>query len=36
MKKMGGPGDVAKIVYFLGSGENLYITGQTVSVSGGE
>lgn len=36
MKRMGTCDEVAKVVYSLGSHDNTYITGQTVTVSGGE
>ena len=35
MRRLGRPGDVAAAVAFLASGEAGYITGQTLSVSGG-
>jgi 2-hydroxycyclohexanecarboxyl-CoA dehydrogenase len=35
MRRIGQPGDVAPAVVFLASGEAGYITGQTLSVSGG-
>ena len=35
MKRMGTPEDVANVVYFLGSEESSYITGQVISVDGG-
>jgi len=36
MKKMGKPEDVAIIAYYLGSDMNNFMTGETVTVSGGE
>ena len=35
LKKMGKPEEVANAVYFLGSDENTYITGQTLNIDGG-
>ena len=35
LKKMGKPEEVANAVYFLGSDENTYITGQVLNVDGG-
>ena len=35
MRRLGTPQDVAEIVYFLGSANNRYITGQDVVVDGG-
>ncbi|WP_238366921.1 glucose 1-dehydrogenase [Mesobacterium pallidum] len=35
LRRMGEPEDYAGIVAFLGSGDAAYITGQTISVSGG-
>lgn len=35
LKKMGEAEDVAKAVYFLGSEENTYITGQVLQIDGG-
>jgi len=35
-KRMGNAKDVAELAYYLGSEVNIYITGQTVAVSGGE
>jgi len=32
LKKMGTPQDVAKLIYFLGSDDNTYITGQVVNI----
>lgn len=35
MKRMGTPEDVANVVYFLGSKESSYVTGQTICIDGG-
>jgi 3-oxoacyl-[acyl-carrier protein] reductase len=35
LQRLGVPGDVAELVYFLGSDENRYITGQDVVIDGG-
>lgn len=35
MKRMGTPEDVANVVYFLGSEESSYVTGQTINIDGG-
>ena len=35
MKRLGAPADIAEVVFFLGSPENRYITGQDVVVDGG-
>ena len=35
LKRMGEAEEVAKAVYFLGSEENQYITGQVLHVDGG-
>jgi 3-oxoacyl-[acyl-carrier protein] reductase len=35
MQRLGTPGDVAEVVYFLGSAGNRYITGQDVVIDGG-
>ncbi len=36
MKRMGNPREVAKMIYYLGSGENTFITNEVIAVSGGE
>ncbi len=36
MKKMGDPADIAEMAFYLGSDKNGYITGETVTVAGGE
>lgn len=36
MKRMGTPGDVAHLTYYLGSDKNSYITNEAIAVSGGE
>ncbi|MFA5148725.1 MAG: SDR family oxidoreductase [Candidatus Omnitrophota bacterium] len=36
VKRMGSPGEVAEIVYYLGSDKNGFITNETVSIAGGE
>ena len=36
MKRMATTQEIAKFVYWLGSNENTYITGQVLSISGGE
>src|SRR6202041_254829 len=35
MRRLGAPEDVAEVVYFLGSANNRYVTGQDVVVDGG-
>ncbi len=35
MKRMGTPEDVANVVYFLGSSDSSYVTGQTIHIDGG-
>lgn len=35
MKRMGTPDEIANAVYFLGSDENTYITGQVLNIDGG-
>ena len=35
LKRMGDAAEVAKVVYFLGSEENSYVTGQVLNVDGG-
>lgn len=35
MRRLGTPEDVAEVVYFLGSTDNRYVTGQDVVVDGG-
>lgn len=35
LNRMANPDEIAKIVYFLGSTENTYITGQKITVDGG-
>ena len=35
LKRMGTPEEIAKAVYFLGSSDNTYITGQVLNVDGG-
>ena len=34
--RMAKPDEIAKVVYFLGSDENSYISGDTITVAGGE
>ena len=36
MKRMASPFEIAKFIYTLASGENTYITGEVLSISGGE
>jgi len=36
LKRMGQPGDIAEIAYYLGSGKNSFITNEIVAISGGE
>lgn len=36
MKRMAEPSEIAEGVWFLGSGDNSYIAGQVISISGGE
>lgn len=36
VKKIGIPEDIAGVAYYLGSGENKYITNETVTIAGGE
>ena len=35
LKRMGTAEEVAKLVYFLGTAESSYITGQVINVDGG-
>tara|TARA_Y100000310_G_scaffold290606_1_gene317940 strand:- start:260 stop:619 length:360 start_codon:yes stop_codon:yes gene_type:complete len=35
LKRIGNPGDIAKVILFLTSDEASYITGQVISVDGG-
>jgi 3-oxoacyl-[acyl-carrier protein] reductase len=35
-KKMGRPEDVAELVHYLGSEKNVFITNETIAISGGE
>ena len=35
LKRMGTPEEIAKAVYFFGSSDNTYITGQVLNVDGG-
>lgn len=35
MKRMGTPEEIANVVYFLGSEESSYITGQVINIDGG-
>ena len=35
LKRMATPQEIAKLVYFLGSEENTYITGQIINIDGG-
>jgi len=35
LKRMATPQEIAKLVYFLGSEENTYITGQVINIDGG-
>lgn len=35
LKRMGTPEEIAKAVYFLGSSDNTYITGQVLNIDGG-
>ena len=32
---MAEPDEIAKLIYFLGSDENTYITGQKIAIDGG-
>ena len=36
MKRPASPAEIANLVYWLSSGKNTYITGETISISGGE
>ncbi|MBF0557336.1 MAG: SDR family oxidoreductase [Nitrospirae bacterium] len=36
LRKMGVPGDIADIAYYLGSDKNSFITNETIAISGGE
>jgi len=36
MKKLGTTEDIAKMAYYLGSEENQFITGETITIAGGE
>ena len=35
LKRMGCAKEVANLIYFLGSDESSYITGQTINIDGG-
>lgn len=35
LKRMASPEEIAKLIYFLGSVENTYITGQKITIDGG-
>lgn len=35
LRRMADPSEIAKLVYFLGSEENTYITGQKIVIDGG-
>ena len=35
LKRQAEASEIAKLVYFLGSSENTYITGQCVGINGG-
>ena len=35
LKRMGSAKEVANLIYFLGSDESSYITGQTINIDGG-
>ena len=35
MKRMGSAQEIANVVYFLGSEESSYITGQVINIDGG-
>ena len=36
LKRMASPAEIAQMIYFLGSNNNTFITGEIVSVTGGE
>lgn len=36
MKRMAQPDEIAKLIYYLSSSENTYITNEVISISGGE
>ena len=36
MQRPASPAEIANLVYWLSSDQNTYITGETVSISGGE
>ena len=35
VRRMAEPDEIAKLIYFLGSDENTYITGQKIAIDGG-
>ena len=35
LQRMAQPEEIARLIYFLGSSENTYITGQKISIDGG-
>jgi NAD(P)-dependent dehydrogenase (short-subunit alcohol dehydrogenase family) len=36
IKRMAQPSEIANFIYYLGSEKNTYISGQVISISGGE
>ena len=36
VRRLATPGDLASLVVWLGSGANTYVSGETISLTGGE